>query len=210
MSNRTSNPDPPPPRGPGRPRSEAARRAILAAAFALLGERGYEGTSIEAVAARAGVGKATVYRGWPGRAELATDAFFAATDEELKFPNTGSAREDFRRQIRTLARLLRTPVGGAMAAMASGARSDAALGHAVAQRWVAPRREWGRKRLRRAVADGECVAGLDVDAALEVLYAPVYARLLFGRPLPTAAEVDALLAVAFGGIFTGGNGTGAG
>ncbi|WP_376096367.1 TetR/AcrR family transcriptional regulator [Roseomonas sp. CCTCC AB2023176] len=113
----------------GRPRSPASRGAILSAAFDLLRERGYAGLAIEAVAERAGVGKATIYRWWPDRAALAVEAFFEATREALAFPDTGSAREDFRRQIHGVADLLR----------GSGAR-----------RW--PRWSRGRGPIRRSAA----------------------------------------------------------
>lgn len=187
--------------GRGRPRSQGSQQAILAAAFTVLQERGYAGMAIELVAARAGVGKATIYRWWPKRADLAVDAFFTATTETLAFPTTGSAEADFRQQIHQLADLLRSPVGAAMVGMVAGSRADPDLAGALAERWVAPRRRWGALRLERAVAAGECVAGLDVDAALAALYGPLYAPLLMGLGIPDPLRVDAYLAIVFRGIF---------
>ena len=69
---------------------------MLAAAYTLLVGRGYGGMSIEAVAAEAGVGNVTIYRWWKGRQEIAVEFFFAATVRELAFPQTSTAREDFR------------------------------------------------------------------------------------------------------------------
>lgn len=188
-----------PPRG--RPRSDAARRAILDAAFALLIERGFASLAIEAVAARAGVGKATIYRWWPGREALAVDAFFAATAAELAFPETGSGREDFRRQVHQVGALLRGPAGPAMAAMVAGALTSPALATALGERFVAPRQRWGAARLARAVAAGECHDGIDIPAALATFYAPLYVRLCFGRPAMAADEVEAYLKVALRGAF---------
>lgn len=186
---------------PGRPRSDDARDAVLTAAYKLLVERGYAGMSIEAIAAEAGVGKATIYRWWNGRQEVAVDAFFAATVRELAFPETGLAREDFRQQIQQLATLLRGKRGEAMAAMLAAARTDETLQTALQSRWLTPRRAWGQKRMTQAIAAGECKPGVVTSHALELLYSPLYARLIFGRSLPDRQELDDLLALAFSAIF---------
>ena len=185
----------------GRPRSEVSRSAVLNAAFALLAERGFEAMSVEAVAARAGVGKATVYRWWKTRAEIAVDAFLEATRDELAMPNTGSAREDFRLQISQLAALLRGPRGHALAAMLGGARSDAELAKALRERWLGVRRQWGAQRMARAIADGEALPGVELGAALSLLYGPIYTPLLFGDDPPDAEKITAVLNLAFVGIF---------
>src|SRR3984885_6649181 len=78
-------------RSPGRPRSEHARLAILGSALKLLGENGFSALTIEAVAAHASVGKATVYRWWPNKAVLIADAFASSTTRKLHFPDTASA-----------------------------------------------------------------------------------------------------------------------
>jgi len=187
----------------GRPRSEATSQAVLAAAFALLRERGYAHLAFEAVAARAGVAKTSIYRRWPNRAALAVDAFFHATEADLAFPDTGLAREDFARQITGLAELLRGPTGAAMVAMVAGARSDPVLAQALGERWLKPRQRWGVERMQRAMAAGECRAGIDVAAALNLLYSPLYAPLLFGRGVPGPAEVAAVLAISLPAIFVG-------
>jgi AcrR family transcriptional regulator len=177
------------------------REAILAAAFKVLLERGYDGMAIEAVAVAAGAGKTTIYRWWAGKAELAVDAFFHATREELMLPQTGSARDDFRSQITDLAELLRGERGVVLAAMLGGARTDPTLAAALGKRWLEPRRKWGVERMTRAVREGQCRPGVDVAAALGVLYGPLYAPLLFGQGVPSAAQVEAHLAIAFAGIF---------
>lgn len=185
----------------GRPRSESSREAILDAAFQLLVERGYAGFGIEPVAAAAGTGKTTIYRWWKSKAELAVDAFFHATQAELRFPDTGTAQDDFRAQILELAELLRGKRGRALAGMLGGARTDAALGRALGERWLAPRRLWGLERMSRAQAEGELLDGVDVGAALAVLYGPLYTPLLFGGDVPGRDETVAYLNVACAGIF---------
>ncbi|MBC8049883.1 MAG: TetR/AcrR family transcriptional regulator [Chitinophagales bacterium] len=185
----------------GRKRSAASQEKAIAAAFDVLRERGYAGMSIEAVAERARVGKTTIYRWWPDKAALAVDAFFAITKAELAFPDTGSALEDFRLQILQLGQLLRGPSGEAMAAMVAGAKTDPQLASALGERWLVPRRKWGVERMERAVADNECLPDLDIEAALRVLYGPLYAPLLFGAGIPPPERINAYLAIAFRGIF---------
>lgn len=185
----------------GRPRSESSRQAILAAAFDLLVSRGYAGFALEAVAAAAGVGKSTIYRWWPDKAALAIDAFFQATEKELRFPDTGSIERDFRAQIGELAQLLRGERGRALASMLGGARTDPALARALGERWLEPRRAWGVERMARAAATGQLKPDTDPSAALALLYGPLYTPLLFGGDVPEAEAVEAYLALACRGIF---------
>jgi len=190
-----------PKQAPGRPRSEAARHAILHAAFQILGERGYAGMALEAVASRAGVAKTTIYRWWSTKADLAVDSFFHATAEALELPSTGSTEEDFRSQITELAALLAGGRGEVFAAMLGGARTDRELAAALGARWLEPRRKWGFARMMRAIEAGETRAGVDPAAALGILYGPLYAPLLFGQPIPSAAMVEAHLRIALPAVF---------
>ena len=185
----------------GRPRSETSRQAILAAAYEIVATRGYAAMTIEQVADAAGAGKATVYRWWAGKADLAVAAFFASTEPELRFPDTGSAREDFRVQIVELANFLRGSRGRVLAAMLGGARGDPELASALGRRWRTPRRQWGYARITRAVAAGECWPGIDLAAALGALYGPLYTPLLFDEDVPSAAQVDAHLALVLPAVF---------
>jgi len=188
-----------PPRG--RPPSASTRSAILEAALVILRERGYSRMSIEAVAAAAGAGKATIYRWWKGKAELAVDAFFQGTLDDLAFPDTGTAEGDFRAQIIELAEFLRGPRGAALAAMLGAARTEPGLSNALRTRWLEPRRRWGEERMRLALLAGECQSGIDVGAALALLYSPLYTPLLFGNEVPAEDEVKAYLAICCVSIF---------
>lgn len=188
----------------GRPRSESSREAILDAAFNLLVERGYVGFGIEPVATAAGTGKSTIYRWWRDKADLAVDAFFHATRAELQLPDTANAELDFRAQIAELAELLRGARGRALAGLLGASRLDPALSRALGERWLSPRRQWGLARMARAEADGGLLDGVDIRAALAVLYGPLYTPLLFGGDVPEAAEVSAYLEIACRGIFKAG------
>jgi AcrR family transcriptional regulator len=187
---------------PGRPRSDASRQAILSAAFAILAERGYAGLAIEGVAQRAGTAKTTVYRWWKSKAELAVDAFFHATKAAIELPDTGSIREDFRLQIIDLSALLAGPVGTVFAAMLGGARTDPELARALGERWLEPRRRWGFAKMMQAIKTGQTRQGIDPGAALGILYGPLYTPLLFGQPVPNAAQVEAHLSIALDAVFS--------
>ena len=106
---------------PGRPRSEQSRRASLNSTLKLLHEPGgFPDLSIEAIAADAGVSKATVYRWWPTKAVLVADAFAASSDEELRFPDTGSVISDMSLQMRRAIRIFRSKRGRIVAALLAG------------------------------------------------------------------------------------------
>lgn len=187
--------------GPGRPRSEESRRAILEASLHTLVERGYAGFALEAVAARAGVGKATIYKWWPSRADLAVESFFEDTVPELAFPETGSARTDFLEQVLALRTLLASERGQVLVELIFGARTDALLRKAIGTRWVGPRKRWGSERLARARKEGELIVGVDAEVALDLFYGPLYARLLIGMGTPDETYVRSYLELAFDAVF---------
>src|SRR5512142_3275374 len=107
-------------RAPGRPRSEQARTAILRSTLRLLKKTPLPELSIEAIAADANVGKATVYRWWPSKAALVADAFSCSAKEELRFPDTGSIRKDLSTQMKQLVNVLKSPRGRIVAALLGG------------------------------------------------------------------------------------------
>jgi len=183
----------------GRPRSEPARQAILDATSELLLEHGLAGASMDAVAERAGVSKATIYRWWPSKEILALDAVYRAWSEvEPRRPDTGSLRGDLRAMLLPWVRSLRErPYGRVIAAFVTEAQTDPAFGEQYRTRFVAPRREQGRAAFARAAARGEIPAGINVEVALDMLYGPLYHRLLHRHaPLSdrfVADVVDAVL-----------------
>src|ERR1700682_3781663 len=127
-------------RPPGRPRSEESRISILRSTLKLLKqEGGFPELSIEAIASDANVGKTTVYRWWPTKAALGADAFSASPDEEIRFPNTGSAQSDMSLQMRRLIRIFRSRRGKVVAALLAGGQSDPELIEAFRDRFLWPR-----------------------------------------------------------------------
>jgi AcrR family transcriptional regulator len=165
-------------RAPGRPRSEHSRQAILASTLRMLQESGFADLSIEAIAADAGVGKATIYRWWPTKATLVAEAFSNSADQELRFPDTGSLRTDMTQQMRQLARVFRSRRGRIVAALLGGGQSDAELLEAFRERFMLPRRNEAYETLRRGIRRGEIAEDTDLDLVLDALYGPMYMRFL--------------------------------
>jgi AcrR family transcriptional regulator len=165
-------------RAPGRPRSEHSRQAILASTLRLLQATGFSEMSIEAIAADANVGKATIYRWWPSKAALVADAFSNGADQELRFPDTGSVRADVSQQMHQLARVFRSKRGRIVGALLGGGQTDAELLEAFRERFLRPRRQEAYATLRRGIERGEIVEGADLDLILDALYGPLYMRFL--------------------------------
>jgi AcrR family transcriptional regulator len=180
-------------------RSEAARLAVLHAADDLLVESGYAALTMEAIAARAGVAKQTVYRWWPSKTDILFDAFLTDVAEELPpAPDTGDAERDLRRHLARLAGFLaRTDAGAVFRALAGVAQHDPAVADRLRREFVGPQRERDRAPVRRALEAGLLPAGTDVDTAADQLTAPIYHRVLVtGERVPrsyTDRLVDAVL-----------------
>ena len=200
-----SPPGPPgPPPGPprprrGRPRSEAVERAITEAVLSLAGGGGsLAELSVERIARTAGVGKAAIYRRWPGKDELLADVL-AALEGPPPDPRGGPVRDD----LVALVDFLRTrALDRRSAALLHLALTEAGTHPALARRCreavLAPRTAAVREVLRRGVASGELRAGLDPELLADLFTGPVLARAVLhpGQPLPagTAAQVvDAVL-----------------
>ena len=169
-----------PPRG--RPRSEKAQNAILQAAAELLLEQGLAAVSMDAVAARAGVSKATIYRWWPTKETLALDALYHEWAGVPPARDTGSLRGDLLSLFRPWARLAsRRPYGRVIAALLTEAQTDPAFARQYRARFVEPRRDQARAIFRRAIERGEIPANTKIEVALDLLYGPIYHRLLHGH-----------------------------
>jgi AcrR family transcriptional regulator len=168
-------------RGRGRPRSEKAQKAILAAAIDLLLEHGLHAMSMDAVAERAGVSKATIYRWWPSKELLALDAL--ATEWQVTAPDatrdTGSLRGDLLARLRPWLRQLRDkPYGRVVAGLVATAQADAEFAGLYLERFVRPRRDAMRPVLLRAIERGEIPANIELEVALDLIYGPIYHRML--------------------------------
>jgi AcrR family transcriptional regulator len=167
----------------GRPRSERSRQAILRAASELMLDRGLSAISMDAVAERAGTGKATIYRWWPSKELLALDTLFTAWESgQPADHDTGSLSGDLLALMLPWARRLAAkPYGRVIAGILNKVHSDPEFAELYRARFVGPRREEGRGVLARAMERGEIPPDTDIEAALDLLYGPFYHRILHGH-----------------------------
>ena len=187
-------------RAPGRPRSERAHRAILRAANELLESDGFAAVTVEAIAERAGVSKATIYRWWPNRAAVVMDGFLSIVSSEVPFPHTGRAREDIRLHMRRLAEAFGGKMGRTVAALIAEGQADPELAEALRSRWLSIRRTEAREILELGIERGELRDDIDPEVAVDVLYGPIYYRMLVGHAPLDGDFADALAGHAFAGL----------
>ena len=168
-------------RRPGRPRSAAAHDAIRRAALALFIEHGIGGTSIEAVAAKAGVGKASIYRRWQSKEALLINAVIDVFAEPAR-PDTGTVREDLIHSTKSLLALMSSsPAGDVFPRMAAEVARHTTLGQLYGKRVIGPRRLVFGEALRRGVARGELPETIDVELAIDCFVGPLLLRKLTRR-----------------------------
>lgn len=180
-------------------RSERARVAILAAAGELIGELPYGKLTIEAIAARAGVGKQTIYRWWPSKGAVVFDAMLDRDSgpDGLAYPDSGDLRADLRPLLRGSVEALTDPVfEGFLRAMYIEIQQDAALAAAYRERLLLPQRTALADRLAAGVESGELRPALDIEVAVDLLLGPVQMRWSLGLGGLTESYADAVLEAA--------------
>ncbi|MCX5133503.1 MULTISPECIES: TetR/AcrR family transcriptional regulator [unclassified Streptomyces] len=212
----SSSPDSAPAPGPaGRPapdatrRSEKSRRAIFAAALALVGESGYPKTTIEGIAARAGVGKQTIYRWWSSKAEVLLDAFMdlgeqaarAAGQEPYTLPDTGDLAADLKLVLRaTVDELLDPAFEVPSRALAAEGLVNDRLGAEFVAKLLEPQLQLYVRRLRSAQDQGEVRPDVDPRIALELFVSPLAQRWLQRTAPITYDYTDTLVDYALHGL----------
>ncbi|MFD5691132.1 TetR/AcrR family transcriptional regulator [Streptomyces rubiginosohelvolus] len=200
-------------------RSDRSRRAILDAALALVTEVGYRRTTIEGIAARAGVGKQTIYRWWPSKAAVLMDAFLDLAGRSAEgvaaesagepgegeqapgIPDTGDLVADLKLVLRATVDELNDPVLEAPTrALTAEGIVDAKLGAEFVHKLLDPQLALYVTRLRAAQETGDVRADVDPRIALELLIGPLMHRWLL-RTLPlTHAYADEIVDYAVGGL----------
>jgi len=194
--------DTPAPRPRGRPRSETARQAILDAARETLEEGGLLAVTMEGVAARARVGKPTVYRHWSNRYELAMAALIAASGEVVA-PTAGAAPVDaLRAQLRQMADLFASGTGRHVAAVIASGYGETELSKAFRSHFVQARRAEGKALLQGAMEAGEIRRDIALETVLDLVYGPIFYRLTMGHGAVDGRFVDGLIDQLLKGIGT--------
>jgi AcrR family transcriptional regulator len=191
---------PPAKRGRGRPRDPETDAKITRAASELLLLRGFDKTTVDEVAARAGVGKATAYRRWPSKEDLAFAAMQSLYSDEFPEADTGSIEGDLTATYGSIIAFVNTDTGASFLRMSimESIRDEriAALYRASTER----REEVARRTFERAIERGEVRADIDMDMAVQWLGGLLIMREVTGRPMPTLDDVPALVAFTLRGI----------
>ncbi|WP_091672289.1 TetR/AcrR family transcriptional regulator [Micromonospora auratinigra] len=175
----------------------AIRKALMQELAAV----GYGRLSIEAVARRAGVSKTAVYRRWSSKLELVLETVVAAAGSKVPSLDTGSLRGDLGLLFQVVEHALRHPLASQIIPdlLAEAARNPA-LDQALQQVLRTKQQEIGGRLVERAVRRGELPAGLDQDAAIDLIVGPLYWRLAIIRATPTDAYLDALVEAVAAGL----------
>ena len=171
----------------GRPRSTKANKAILNAALELFADEGFDAMSIEAIAARAGVGKTTIYRRWDSKEDLLLDAVRSLQDE-FPFVDTGDLRDDILHLLKTvwdmsgrnllLEKLYIRIIGES--------RANPDLYRVFYEHRLGPRLQYFRQAIEQAQARGEIRKDLEPFLVLDLFMGPLVSRLLLTGPLANA------------------------
>lgn len=170
----------------GPKRSESIRLAVLNAADDLLVERGFDGVTIEGIAARAGVAKQTVYRWWKSKVDILLDTLSGDAREGLAWRiGSAPAAEELARQLRRIDDFLQEPAGQVLRALLGHAQTNPATAQALREGFLREQRERDRAGLRAVIErhTGRPMDDQHADLLLDLLIGPLYYRALVGdRP----------------------------
>ena len=189
------------PRPRGRPRSSDARAAILRATREILQQDGLTAVTMEGIAARAGVGKPTIYRSWPNAHAVAMAAMMDAKSAAPKqLARTRSSIADLKRQLHGVAEVFASRMGRQVTSMIAAAAADSELSKVFRNHFILARREEGRAILTRAIEAKEIRRDIDIETALDMIYGPIFYRLLMGHAPLDAKFTDSVVDHAINGL----------
>ncbi|MBY0401429.1 TetR/AcrR family transcriptional regulator [Myxococcota bacterium] len=183
----------------GRPRSEEAHQAILDATLALLGEVGYSALTVEGVALRAGVGKATIYRRWSSKLPLVVEAFSALPGFEDV--DAGSLERDLKETLRKYLEAFNATALGTVFPSLAGERAHNPELSKLIEPVARARREPFVRIFERARARGEISSDVDIDLAADLVVGPISVTLFFRGGNLSPKRVDPIVELALKGIL---------
>ncbi|HEX5079252.1 MAG TPA: TetR/AcrR family transcriptional regulator [Geminicoccaceae bacterium] len=188
-------------RARGRPKNERAESVILHATDEILARKGYKATTVDAIAARAGVAKATIYRRWKNKASVVIDAVHATSELGDPFVDTGDFRADFQQQLFRFVVKLRGPTGKKMRAIFSEAQNDPSLAEAFREKIWLPGRAITLAALEGAIARGHLRSDVDLPVLSDAIYGAIYYRLLVGHAALDPRFIERLVDVVLSGAM---------
>ncbi|HEY0309413.1 MAG TPA: TetR/AcrR family transcriptional regulator [Acidobacteriaceae bacterium] len=174
----------------GRPRSGDAHQAILKSALQLVSAQGFRAITVNQIAAEAGVGKMTIYRRWPNKAAVVMDALLELVGPQTDFPASMRALDSLREQLRLQAKFFRSRYGRLIRSLLAEAQFDGELASAFRNRWIQPRRRRVIQILQTAIQEGDLRSDIDLETTTDILYGPIYYRLLLGTGVIDDAFID--------------------
>ncbi|MCE4050950.1 MULTISPECIES: TetR/AcrR family transcriptional regulator [Bacillaceae] len=184
----------------GRPRNVETHKAILSASYELLLENGFQAVTVDKIAERAQVSKATIYKWWPNKAAVIMESFLDAATARLPVPDTGSALDNIVIHATNLTNFLTSREGTIITQLLGEGQFDSGLAEAYRTRFFRPRRLEARGLLEQAIAQGELKEGLDIDICIDLIYGPIFYRLLVTGDTLDETYVQHLVENAFAGI----------
>jgi AcrR family transcriptional regulator len=188
------------PKARGRQRSREAEAAILKATLHLLERKPLRKVTMDAIAKRAGVSKATIYKWWANKRLVALDAYLAGMTERVVMPDTGSAERDFTEQLKSVTEFYLSPIGRLFGQFIAEGQSDPGFLALFRERFLFARRDAARVMWRRGVDRGEIRNEIDCEIVLDLIYGPTIFRLLAGHGSLSGGESEAMTEAVFGGL----------
>lgn len=184
----------------GRPRSEKTKIDILTAAYDLLIENGFDSVTVEKIAERAGVSKATIYKWWPNKASVVMDGFLNTTSVTLPIPDTGSTIDDMFIQVNNFVEFIMSRKGNVITEIIAQGQLDSKLADIYRNAYFKPRRNISKQILERGILRGELRKDLNMELSIDLIWGPVFYRLLITGEVLDDIFVRNLVNYAFEGI----------
>ena len=186
----------------GRPRNLEAQKSILSASYDLLLENGFQAVTVDKIAEYAQVSKATIYKWWPNKAAVVMDGFLYAASERLPVPDTGSAYNYILTHATNLTMFLTSREGTVITQLLGEGQFDSGLADAYRARYFHPGRLEARSLLEKGIQRGELKKSIDIDICIDLIYGPIFYRLLVTGDTLDEPYVQQLILNAFEGIRT--------
>lgn len=182
-------------------RSDRIHQAILVATAELLDEGGFPAATMDAIAARSGASKATLYKHWPSRTAVAAEAFGTMMAEALPLPDTGSTATDLTEQVVRVSAFYASARGEVFAQLLAACVEDTTGAAYFREYFLSGRRAAITELWRRGVDRGEADAGTAIDDVIDILFGPLIFRRMTGHYALTEEHARQLAATALRGLL---------
>ena len=184
----------------GRPRNVETHKSILSASYELLLEDGFKAVTVDKIAERAKVSKATIYKWWPNKAAVIMEGFLYAATARLPVPDTGSTFQDIFIHATSLTRFLTSREGNIIKELIGEGQLDSNLALEYRERFFQPRRMQAKELFEKGIQRGDLKENLNVELCIDLVYGPIFYRLLVTGDELNDSYMHDLVTNAFEGI----------